>query len=309
MMPDMNLHARDVPRRWLALRATIIVLAAALVPVFFADMFVTVTRLLRPSFGALAWTVPAATEGSFAVLFLLGLLLLAEGKPMGWLQWTPYPFAAAALLLNVYASRGDLPAMVGHAVVTVAFFLPLIAGEAAVRSLSRSADDIAVAVEFAAARRYAIDLVRGRKGVFWRVRVPSLLRTRIVAGRFPAHAAAAVRDGASYGGAAKWESAVELMVTDALTQGVRMAVTVERRRAQITAPEPPVDDSQPARHNDRQKPVSDTVRKHAKVERLLTVTPPLSVREVARQAGVSESTVSRVKRGLPGARHGLSAVR
>src|ERR1035438_9074569 len=175
------------------LRAAIVVLAVLLVPVFFADMFVTVTRLLRPSFGALAWTVPAATEGSFAVLFLLGLLLLAEGKPMGWLQWTPYPFAAAALLLNVYASRGDLPAMVGHAVVTVAFFLPLIAGEAAVRSLSRSADDIAVSAEFAAARRYAIDLVRGRKGVFWRVRVPSLLRTRIVAGRFPAPAAAGAR--------------------------------------------------------------------------------------------------------------------
>src|ERR1035441_8056875 len=111
MMPDMNLHARDVPRRWLVLRTTIVVLAAALVPVFFADMFVTVTRLLRPSFGALAWTVPAATEGSFAVLFLLGLLLLAEGKPMGWLQWTPYPFAPAvpAVLAWPTTSRSRTP--------------------------------------------------------------------------------------------------------------------------------------------------------------------------------------------------------
>jgi DNA invertase Pin-like site-specific DNA recombinase len=95
------------------------------------------------------------------------------------------------------------------------------------------------------------------------------------------------------------------MVKTAITDGDRLTADVKRERRQI--------DRQDGQQSDvpktRQKPVSETVRKHAKVERLLTVTPALSVREVARQAGVSESTVSRVKRELPVIRGGLSSVR
>lgn len=291
-------HAR--PRRWRGLRTAIVILAALLAPVFFADMFITVVTLVRPSFGWWAWTVPAATEGSFVVLYLLDLLLQWAGKPMGWLRIAPYPFAAASLLLNVYAARGNVPASVGHGVVTVAFFLPLLAGEAAVRSLSASEDDISRRAEHAAARRYAMDLVRDQKGLLWRWRIPALLRTRIVRGRFPASVATAVRDGAQFGGAAKWEPAVEQMVTDALTQGVRMAATVKRAERQIERQaqqsDEPRADRQAAGQKRPGKTASATARKRAHVARLLTVTPPLTATQIAGRAGVSESTVVRVKR-------------
>jgi len=41
-----------------------------------------------------------------------------------------------------------------------------------------------------------------------------------------------------------------------------------------------------------------TARKRARVTRLLAVIPPLTVGQIAERAGVSESTVTRVKREL-----------
>ena len=294
-------HAR--PRRWRGLRTAIVILAALLAPVFFLDMFVTVVHLMRPSFGRLAWTVPAATEGSFVVLYLLDLLLQWAGKPMGWLRLAPYPFAAASLLLNVYAYLGDVPAMVGHAGVTVAFFLPLLAGEAAVRSLSVSEDDIRQRAEHSAARRYAMDLVRDQKGICWRWRIPSLLRTRIVRGRFPAHVTAAVKDGAQFGGAGKWEAAVEKMVTDALTQGVRMTATVERQERQIKrqadapeiAPAERQGERQPVRQAKRQPAASDRDRARDKARRKLKADPAIPAADLAAYCGVSKRTAERWK--------------
>jgi hypothetical protein len=216
--------------------------------VFFADMFLTVTHLLHPSFGGWAWTVPAATEGSFTVLYLLDLLLQAKGKPMGWLRFAPYPFAAASLFLNVYAAGGSLPGITGHAVVTVAFFLPLLAGEATVRSLSVSDETMCLAGEIADARRYALDLIRDREGIWWRFKVPSLLKRQILRSRPPAIVAAAVADGARFGGASKWESLVEEWVTAGLTQHARIAAKVERKKRAIereARPEP-VQEARPA---------------------------------------------------------------
>ena len=302
----MTAHARSAT--WRTLRAAVIVTGALLAPVFFLDMFITVVNLVRPSFGIWAWTVPAATEGSFVVLYLLDLLLQWAGKPMGWLRFAPYPFAAASLLLNVYSAHGELPGMVGHAVVTAAFFLPLIAGEAAVRSLSVSDDDIAQRAEHAAARRYAMDLVRDQKGICWRWRIPSLLRTRIVRGRFPAAVSAAVRDGATFGGAAKWESAVEQMVTDALTQGARMTATVKRQERQIERQAKASDDAQPDRQPDRQVKPRKTVSPRVRAERLLKADPAMATADVMAKTGVSESTVGRVKKELAADRHGLTAV-
>ena len=127
------------------LAVVIIATACALAPVFFAVMYLSVTHLLKASFGGWAWSVPVATEASFVILFLLDVLLEWCGKPMGWLRWAPYPFAAASLWLNVYSAKGDTAAMVGHGVVTVAFFLPLLAAKAAVRKLSVSDEDVKAA--------------------------------------------------------------------------------------------------------------------------------------------------------------------
>lgn len=288
---------------WGKLRAVIIMLAAMLAPVFFLDMFLTVTHLLGPSFGRWAWTVPAATEGSFTVLYLLDLYLQHLGKPMGWLRWAPYPFAAASLFLNVYASWGNIPAMTGHAVVTIAFFLPLLAGEAAVRSLSVSEAAVRFTTEMADARRYALDLVRDRKGIWWRLKVPSLLKRQILHSRPPAAVTAAVNDGLAFGGAAKWEPAVEEWVTNGLTQSEKMTVKVAAKKREIErqaqpSPEPSTDgqrDRQPA----SRKTVSAAVRTRQKVTRILTANPGMPVKEVAAKARVSESTVARIKKEMP----------
>jgi len=304
----LRARTRPTASSWMrTLRATIVTLGALLAPVFFADMFRTVTQLLGPSFHGYAWTVPAATEGSFIFIYLLDIYLLAEGKPMGWLRFAPYPFAAASLVLNVYASFGDMPAVLGHAVVTVAFFLPLLAGEAAVKSLAISDEAVALAQEMEAARQYAIDLVRDQKGWQWRWRVPSLLRSRILHGRMPSDVTEAVRQGASFGGAAKWEAAVEKMVTDALTQRARMTASVERQERAIKRQSVATEDApdsasatatpqrQPVRQTERQPTASERDKARAKAARLVKADSDITATDLAAKCGVSKRTAERWK--------------
>jgi hypothetical protein len=309
------------PRSWMGtLRAAIVTLGALLAPVFFTDMFRTVTQLLGHSFHGVAWTVPAATEGSFIFLYGLDIYLLAAGKPMGWLRFAPYPFAAVSLVLNVYSSFGDVPGMLGHAVVTVAFFLPLLAGESAVKSLAVTDDAVALSHEMAAARQYAIDLARDQKGWRWRWRVPSLLRSRILAGRMPSDVTDAVRQGASSGGAAKWEAAVEKMVTDALTQRARVTASVHRQERAIQrdaeATEGATADASPQRQETRpagrsprrQATASERDKARARAARLVAADPAIAAADLADKCGVSKRTAERWKREMNGAERPLAAV-
>ncbi len=135
-------------------------LAVALTPVFFTVMYLAVTHLLAGSFGLWSWTVPIATEISFTLLFLLWVLLEWRDRAPGWLRFAPYPFAAASLWLNVYSSRGDIPGMVGHGVVTVAFFVPLLALKAAVSRLTVSDEERKRAVAVDDAIAHARDILR-----------------------------------------------------------------------------------------------------------------------------------------------------
>lgn len=288
-------------QRWL--RAAIVTGAVILSPAFFIVLYVTSTDVVRPAFGIWAWTVPVATEGCFLLLYGLDIFLQWCGKPMGWLRFTPYPFAAASLLLNVWAYRGDLPGMLGHAVLVVAFFLPVIAGEAAVRSMSVSDDEVRYTAELADARRYALDLVRDRKGRLWRWRVPSLLKRQILRSRPPAVVASAVRDGASYGGAEKWETPVEEWVTDGLTQGVKVATAVTVRKRQIERQAAATDDAtaerqderQPVRQAKRQATASERDKARGKAARKLKAEPAISAAELAAHCGVHKRTAERWK--------------
>lgn len=214
------------------LLAIVIVLGCGLAPVFFLDMFRTVTDLLASSV-TYAWTVPAATEGAFLFLYLLGLWLQRKGKPQAWLRWAPYPFAAASLFLNVWAAHGNFPAMVGHASVTIAFFLPVLAAESAIHSMAVTEEDMAMRRELADARRYALDFVRDQKGIWWRLRVPSLLKRQILHSRPPAAVQMAVAEGAEGKGAAAWEKPVEDWVVHGLTRREDVAAKVTRKRAEI----------------------------------------------------------------------------
>lgn len=242
MMPDMPdpKHAR--PRGWVRLCRFVIVGAVILSPVFFIVMYLSVTDLVRPSFHDWAWAVPVATEGCFTLLYCLDLLLTWAGKPMGWLRLTPYPFAAASLWLNIYSAHGDLPGMVGHGVVTVAFFLPLIAGEAAVRRLAVSEDEAKLSLAMADARQHAIDLCRDAKGTWWRQRIPSLLRRQILSGRLPDEVRSDVTLKVGAGRTSGWEDTVRTWVFRELAITVTAQVASRKAVASITsegATEPP----------------------------------------------------------------------
>jgi len=247
-MTDMTpRHAKGWTIPQLTLASLIVLTVTALAPLFFLDLFTTVNHLLAGSFGWWAWTVPLATEASFVTLYLLGVLLVLRGKPARWLAWAPYPFAAASLWLNVAAAHGDGAAMVGHAVLVVAFFTPLLAAKAAVRSLSVTDDEVAVGRATADARRYAMDLLRDRAGLFWRwsPKVPSLLRRQVLRGRLKASVVTAVKESLrDYG--VPWEGAVREWVLgpDGLNLSAQAEVASQRAAEAIRQEAPVV----PAEH-------------------------------------------------------------
>jgi Trp operon repressor len=306
--PDDGSQSRD---RWKRLLRTVIVtLHLLLTPVFFWSMFNTVTDLVRSSFvdGA-PWTVPVATEGCFMLLFLWGLYLLLMGKPSKWLPYTPYPFAAGSLFLNIYAAHGNIPGIVGHGMITLAFFVPIFAAENAITSLAASDEQVKLAAALGDVRRYALDVVRDERGAFWRRNVPSLLRRQVLRSRPPAIVSAAVK-AVLAGEAETWEPAVERWVIDGLTRKARVSEDVKdvtkaiaRRSDQSALPSRgPSPDSQ----DDRQVTVTRTVTSsvtesvtgRTRALQILMAEPDLTEAEVAEKAGVSASTVTRAKRAL-----------
>jgi hypothetical protein len=239
-MPDMGKHSR-LSKGQRTLAAFIVILAAALTPVFFAVMFTAVTRLLAASFGSWSWTVPVATEISFTLLFLLWVLLEWRDRAPGWLRLAPYPFATASLWLNVYSARGNLPGMVGHGVVTVAFFLPLLAMKAAVTRLTVSDEERRRDVAARDAIDHARDILRAADP-WWRFRAPVLLRRQLRSRRLPAAVTEAIASGVTFGGASKWEPAVEAWITRslALPEGVSAQLAAAREAAsQVSRPATP----------------------------------------------------------------------
>jgi hypothetical protein len=235
-MADMSpTHARE-PRSggWKALRILVIVVGVALSPLFFADMFANVRHLLLPGMGDRSWIVPAATEGSFLFLFLLDVLLLLARKPAAWLRYAPFLFAAMSLALNIWGGHGSVLLSIGYGAVTLAFFVPIVAGEQAIRSMSVTDEDVRQGEEMKAAMRHASDLVRSHTG--WRRwRAPSLLRIQIRHRRPPASVASAIRDGANFGGAAKWEELVEAWVSKGLMRNAHLAARLEAEKHAIEA--------------------------------------------------------------------------
>ncbi|HET9893645.1 MAG TPA: winged helix-turn-helix domain-containing protein [Streptosporangiaceae bacterium] len=282
--------AGAAPSPAVVLRRVIIALYIALTPVFFAVMYSTVTRVVRQSFGWEAPAVPLASEGAFAIMFLLGVYLHLVRKPMGWLRWTPYPFVAASLALNVWAYLDSLPGIIGHTVVTAAFFLPVIAAEAAVRSVSADDGEGRRRAELRNACRYARDLLRDARGRWWRWKVPSLLRAQVTSGQLPAAVMAALD-----GGPPEWEPAVRKFVISGLIAGAWMRTEEDRERRRITAP---AQEAPAPPRSGKAARVTSSDAKRSRVDELLQVTPQKTVREIAEIAGVSPSTVERAKRKL-----------
>lgn len=253
-MTDMTtLHSRpESPRhgaRWTFPQILLAVLAAlfavAIIPLFFAGMFVTVWDLLRgAAYGSWPWMVPLAGEGVFMVLFLSDLLLVLRRKPRGRLRSAPYLFAAGSLVLNGMAGHGRVAATAGHVMVTLAFFVMVIEGEEVFRKLAVADKDARIAEMMADARRYAIDVVRDRRGYWWRLRVPALLRRDIATGRLCDEVRQAVEMAVSIGRSSGWRKPVlewvasELRLTDEAEAADREAL----ERITRSTPAAPVPD-------------------------------------------------------------------
>lgn len=174
------------------------------------------------------------------------------------------------------------------------------------RMIMRNVTSYALAVELDAARLFARDLARAHFGRWrWRRSAPSLLRSRIRSGSLgddvTTAATAVVRKGVTGG----WEETVRLMVTRAITEGDKLAVSVRAERRRIDQQT----DGQGDGHDDRQKPsgrrLSATARKRARVTAILKASPTMALSDVAKKAGVSESTVTRIKRETPTPIHGV----
>ncbi len=167
------------------------------------------------------------------------------------------------------------------------------------RMVLRNVASYPLAVELDDARRLVRDVTRAHYGKQWKREAPRLLTVRIRTGRLGDDVIRAAAVSVSAGVTGGWEDAARKMVTDHVTQGDRLTADVRRERRQIDRQEATRDDRQEKVLPARQAPVSVTARKREKALRLLTSEPSLSLSEVARKAGVSESTVTRIKRELP----------
>lgn len=222
-----------------ALATVAAVFAVAVTPLFFASMFMTVLDLLRSSpYGAWPWVVPLAAEGCFTALFLMDVVIVLRRKPRGRLRSAPWLFAAGSLVLNFLAGHGNPASVTGHVMVTLAFFFTVIEGEEAVRKLAVADRDARIAEIMADARRYAIDVVRDRRGRLWRWRVPVLLRRDITSGRLCDEVRQAVELAVSVGRSSGWRGPVLEWVTKELRLPDEAAAADRKALEQITRSEP-----------------------------------------------------------------------
>jgi hypothetical protein len=216
-------------QRWLA--AGVAAFGLVLTPIAFAVMYVTVTGLLRPYFGGLAWTVPVGTEAGFVGLFLADLLLEWIRKPLWWLPAVPYLLAAVSVALNALAGGGALAGILGHEVLPAVFFGYMIAAKAVVRRLALTDEDRARSLAMADARAHARDILRSALGFWWRQKTPLLLRRQLRSGRLPALVMGAVATGR----AAEWEPAVEGWIAAAVALPERFAESLRAAREEASA--------------------------------------------------------------------------
>jgi hypothetical protein len=237
-----------------------VVLELALAPVFFIVMFVTVNNLLGPSFGFWAWTVPVATELTFALLLVLAILFEWMRRPVPALWKLPYLFAGLSSFMNVWAGKGSVAGIAGHLAVTAAFFVPLGFAKTTVKKLIVTPAERQRAQAIADARAHATDVLRSALGPFWRQRTPLLLRRQIRSGRLPAAVMAAVETA----DAARWEPAVQAWITAAVTLPARVAealraasavrVATPSAEAPEDVPEPVAEETAESRRQGSAKP-------------------------------------------------------
>lgn len=228
--------------------AGVYVLLCPLIGFFaFVEIYQNVTHLVHPWFGDWAWIVPFSAEGMFTALYAGWVLLELRDDPPRRVGLILAAFLTACGLasytLNVWTAHGIIPDALAHASVVTAFFGVLIFGKVLVRRLKVTAAERALESGMADARQHAVDLCRSVRGIFWRWRIPSLLRRQITSGRLCDEVRSAVEMQVSIGRTSGWNEAVRKWVfTELRIDLVAAAADQEavREIARSSAPSEPV---------------------------------------------------------------------
>lgn len=129
-------RASDWTRGQRLIACALAVLGTGITVPAFTEIYMTVTHLIRPAFGAWSWTVPVSGEIAFTYLFLNGVLLAMRRAPAGALRSVLIAvIIAGSVVLNIWAYLGSVPAVVGHLIIVAAFFGVLLAGKETVMTL------------------------------------------------------------------------------------------------------------------------------------------------------------------------------
>lgn len=239
----MSAHARE---GWtspqLALAAVYVTLCPLIGLFAFVEIYQTVTHLVNPWFGNWDWTVPASAEGMFTALYAGWVLLELRDDPPARVRLVLGAFLSACGLasyaLNIWAAHGIVPDALAHAIVVTAFFGVLIFGKVLVRRLKVTPAERKTEAAMTDARQHAIDLLRDRRGLLWRWRVPSLLRRQVLAGRLPDEVRSEVSLKVGAGRTSGWEETVRAWVFRELSIDLIAAAAEEKAAAGIAGNPP-----------------------------------------------------------------------
>jgi hypothetical protein len=239
------------------------------------------------------------------LLAALTLYVNAHGSPAGdWLGLTLHVTAPALWIAFLELSRWRKVRRAARATpdrIPLArwLFMPVGSFGMKKRMIIHNVMSYPVAVAREEALLLAADLVRAEAGRKWRKTAPALLRHHLATGTLP-EAVSNAASMAAFGSMPVMAGPVSAWVIEAITQRDRAAVKVRTERRVIEASAGGGTEGDVPRQRSRQKQGSTTrAVKAAKVRRLLTDSTDLTREEVARKAGVSVSTVDRIKRDLP----------
>ena len=330
----MAAHARLSSKQRQALAFAVVVVLAGMAMGFLSS-FTTLFHAAQQHAWTFPWLLPLSVDSGILAYVVLDHLAVTLGSRSRWLRLAAWSLAAFTVWANAAVSPADgLVWRVIHAAMPALWVLGV---EALRFTWKRLHEDPATrpdripagrwlaapfatfamrrrmwltaeksyprAVALEDARLHARDLIRAATEADPSLTVPAALRRAVRAGRLPAAVVTAVDSGLRFGGAAQWEPAVENWVTSGLMQSVKMTVSMERQKREIERQAQPSPEPSPDGQRDRQaaprKPVSQTAKNRAKVTRLLNANTGLSNAEIAAKAGVSESTVTRIKREMP----------
>ena len=168
------------------------------------------------------------------------------------------------------------------------------------RMVLRDIRSYPLAVELDDAHRFVKDITAAHFGPGWRKEAPRVLMARLRSGRLGDDVTRSVTMTVSAGVTGGWESAARDMVKTAITEGDRLTADVKRERRQIDRQDEQQNDAPKTRQTAGQNQLSATAVKRQKAQRLLAADPSMATAEVMRKSGVSESTVTRIRRELPG---------